>query len=421
MKKNENFITVVDVGSSKVCCLIAERSQDNSQELEIKGIGLQRSDGIKNGSIVDMEKVERSIRQTVQTAEKMAKVTIENIIVNFFESRYESRRFKTALNINGGEIGDQDLKKIWHNCIKENITEDQKVLHTTPINYSVDGKSGISDPRGMYGKKLECMFHIVTTSQQIISNLKSCINRCHLEVGQIVLSPYASGIACIKPDEKKLGVTCIDIGGGTTSVATFVNEKFVFAKTLPIGGENITNDIASGLSTSISDAERIKTTHGSVIPTNLDENESIDVPLLVGDEEGSDIHQIPRSLLNGFIRPRLEEILEHVRDSLENSGIKKENYQFIVATGGAIQMAGIRELISQFMENKQTRIATQPKRFKGEAEATTGSSFATVKGLLEHARIESSKDDFRSYNFMMNKTNLAHKIITWFKDNLNPL
>ena len=153
MKKNENFITVVDVGSSKVCCLIAERSQDNSQELEIKGIGLQRSDGIKNGSIVDMEKVERSIRQTVQTAEKMAKVTIENIIVNFFESRYESRRFKTALNINGGEIGDQDLKKIWHNCIKENIAEDRKVLHTTPINYSIDGKSGISDPRGMYGKK----------------------------------------------------------------------------------------------------------------------------------------------------------------------------------------------------------------------------------------------------------------------------
>ena len=421
MKKNENFITVVDVGSSKMCCLIAERSQDNSQELEIKGIGLQRSDGIKNGSIVDMEKVERSIRQTVQTAEKMAKVTIENIIVNFFESRYESRRFKTALNINGGEIGDQDLKKIWHNCIKENITEDQKVLHTTPINYSVDGKSGISDPRGMYGKKLECMFHIVTTSQQIISNLKNCINRCHLEVGQIVLSPYASGIACIKPDEKKLGVTCIDIGGGTTSVATFVNEKFVFAKTLPIGGENITKDIASGLSTSISDAERIKTIHGSVIPTSLDENESIDVPLLVGDEEGSDIHQIPRSLLNGFIRPRLEEILEHVRDSLENSGIKKENYQFIVATGGAIQMAGIRELISQFMENKQTRIAIQPKRFKGEAEATTGASFATVKGLLEHARIESSKDDFRSYNFMTNKTNFAHKIITWFKDNLNPL
>ena len=111
MKKNENFITVVDVGSSKVCCLIAERSQDNSQELEIKGIGLHRSDGIKNGSIVDMEKVERSIRQTVQTAEKMAKVTIENIIVNFFESRYESHRFKTALNINGSEIGHQDLNK----------------------------------------------------------------------------------------------------------------------------------------------------------------------------------------------------------------------------------------------------------------------------------------------------------------------
>jgi len=418
MKKSENFITVVDVGSSKICCLIAEQPQNDGQDLIIKGTGYQVSEGIKNGSIVDMIKAERSISKAVQTAEKMANVTIENIIVNFFENKYESGRFKTSLSINGNEIGDQDLKRIWNNCIKENIAEDQEILHTTPINYSIDEKTGISDPRGMCGKKLEGIFHIVTANQKIISNLRNCISRCHLEIGQMVLSPYASGIACINPDEQKLGVTCIDIGAGTTSVATFINEKFIFAKTLPIGGENITKDIAKTLSTSIANAERIKNLYGSAIPTSLDDNESIDVPL-VSNEDESNIHRIPRSLLNGIIRPRLEEILSHVRCSLEDSGITKKNYQFVVTTGGASQMAGVKELIYQFMET-QTRIA-KPKKLPGLAEAITGPPFATIIGLLEHAKIKDNKDDFRGYNFMMRKTNVVNKIIAWLKDNLKPL
>ena len=419
MKESENFVTVIDVGSSKICCLIAEKPQNERQELIIKGTGHQVSQGIENGSIVDMTKAEQSISKAVQMAENQANITIKNIIVNFFEHKYGSHHFKTNLPINDNEISDQDLRKIWQNCTKENIEEDKVILHKTPINYSVDGTSGISDPRGMHARQLEGIFHVVTADQRIVNNLRRCINRCHLEIEQIVLSPYASSIACINSDERRLGVTCIDIGGGTTSIATFVNEKFIFAKTLPIGGDNITKDLAKALSTSISDAERIKNIYGSAIATTVNEDESIDVPSLIGDEEGSDINQIPRSLLNGIIRPRLEEILEHVRGSLDHAGITQKNCQFVVATGGASQMTGLKELVSECMD-MQTRIA-KPINLSGLAEATSGSPFAAAVGLLEHAKNKNSGNDFDSYNFILKETNVVNKIIAWFKDNLKPL
>jgi cell division protein FtsA len=218
-----------------------------------------------------------------------------------------------------------------------------------------------------------------------VRNLASCVERCHLDVGGFVVSPYASGLATLAPDESDLGVTLIDMGGGTTTIAVFLGGNVIFTDVLPVGGLHVTNDIARGLSTPIADAERMKTLLGHAMTVAADEREYIDVPQ-VGEDDSGTPHQVPRSLLVGIIQPRMEEILELVRSRIETSGFDKVAGRRVVLTGGASQLPGLRDLAALILD-KQVRIG-RPARLRGLAEATAGPAYATAAGLIAYAMTE---------------------------------
>jgi cell division protein FtsA len=256
------------------------------------------------------------------------------------------------------------------------------VIHSVPVGFSIDGSRGIRDPRGMFGQKLAVNMNIVTAASAGLRNLGRCIGRCHLEIGALVVGPYAAGLACLVEDESELGVTIVDMGGGTTTIAVFFDGNLVFSDSVPVGGLHVSNDIARGLSTPLVQAERLKTLYGSAITSASDERETISVPQVGEDDDGQANH-VPKSLLVGIIAPRLEETFELVRDRLESSGFDKIVGRRIVLTGGACQLPGTRELAALILD-KQIRIG-RPLRVKGLAESTGGPAFTTSAGLIHFA------------------------------------
>jgi cell division protein FtsA len=237
----------------------------------------------------------------------------------------------------------------------------------------------------MFGERLGVDMHVVTAAAGAVRNLTSCVARCHLDIRALVVSPYAAGLAALVDDERDLGVTVIDMGGGTTTIAVFFDGNLVFTDSVPVGGGHVTNDIARGLSTPIAHAERMKTLYGSAISSLSDEREMISVPQ-VGEEDDGQANHVPKSLLVGIIAPRLEETFELVRNRLESSGFDKIVGRRIVLTGGACQLPGTRELAALILD-KQIRVG-RPLRIQGLAEAMNGPAFSTSAGLVHFALSE---------------------------------
>ena len=379
------FAAALDIGSSKVCCFIARVDEDGHPR--VVGIGQQASRGIKGGAIVDMELAEASVLNAVHAAEQMAGTTIDRVVVNLSGGYPASSTVGVEVSLNGHEVGEADLRRALtygHQTQVQRQHEDQgrQLIHSIPTGYSIDGSRGIRDPRGMFGEQLGVHMHIITASAGAVRNVGTCIQRCHLEPAAFVVSPYASGLACLVEDEMELGVTVIDMGGGTTTIAGFYENNVIFTDVIPVGGNHVTSDIARGLSTPLAHSERMKTLYGHVIAAPTDERELIDVPQ-VGEDETSESQQIPRSLLVGIIQPRVEETLELVRSRLELSGFDKIAGRRVVLTGGASQLPGTRELASTVLD-KQVRIG-RPTHVGGLAEATAGPAYATCAGLLNYA------------------------------------
>ncbi|MDH3229185.1 MAG: cell division protein FtsA, partial [Alphaproteobacteria bacterium] len=281
----------------------------------------------------------------------------------------------------GGPVRDSDLRRLLYNGTPE--TEPNRVLlHAIPVGYSIDGSNGIHDPRGLHGHTLAVHVHEITASATAIRNVTTCVERCHLNVSDVVANPYAAGLATLVPDEMELGVTVIDMGGGATSFAVFLDGSPVFTGSVPVGGTHVTNDIARGLATPLTHAERLKTLYGSALPSPSDERETIIAPQ-VGEALGSTGNQVPKSFLVSIVAPRIEEILELVRAELEAVGASRIAGRRVVLTGGACQLPGVPELAVRLLD-KQIRIAS-PAGFGGLAAATSGPAFAACAGLLRFA------------------------------------
>ncbi len=373
-------VAALDVGTTKVCCFIARA--DAEGYLRVIGIGHQLSRGMRAGTVIDMDATEESIRSTVDAAERMAGETVREVHVGLAGGRPLSHTVGVEVSIAGHEISDSDLRRVLAQGQPPEEPADREVLHSLPVGFSIDGTSGIRDPRGMFGSRLGVNIHVVTVATGPLRNLSMCVERGHLGVAQIVAAPYASGLATLVEDEMRLGVTLIDMGGGTTSIAVFRDGEVIFADSVGLGGVHVTSDIARGLATTMLHAERMKTLFGNAMTSPADVRELIDIPL-VGENEAENSHQVPRSALVGIIRPRLEEILELVRGRLEASGMDKAAGRRVVLTGGASQMTGIRELAARVLD-KQVRLG-RPTRVAGLAEATGGPAFATCAGLLRLA------------------------------------
>jgi len=254
------------------------------------------------------------------------------------------------------------------------------VLHALPISYAIDGDKGIRDPRGMVGNKLGVDVHVVSAQPGPLRNLTTCIERGHLGVAGFALAPYAAGLSSLVEDETELGVTLIDMGGGTTSIAVYQHGSLVFTDVVPVGGNHVTNDLAQGLLIARSQAERIKTLHGTALAGPSDDRTAIAIqPLGETEEDGS---QVARSMLTRIIQPRLEETFEMVRDRLAAAGMDKVAGRRLVLTGGASQLPGVRDLAGRIL-GKQVRVA-RPIRVRGLPESMNGPAFAVCCGLLVH-------------------------------------
>ncbi len=378
-KTRGGLIAALDVGTSKVCCFIARH---DGESLRVTGIGHQVAHGLRAGAVVDMAAAEESVLAAVHAAEQMAGETIRGVYLNFSAGNPASHRVGVEVALNGHEIGSSDLRRVLNHGRGHCPDDDREIVHAIPLGYTIDGNRGIRDPRGMYGERLGVNIHLITADSGPLRNLSTCVARCHLDVVASVVSPYASGLACLVEDERELGVTLIDMGAGSTSVAVFLEGDVVHTDVVPVGGNHITSDIARCLTTPIDHAERMKALYGSAIPNRSDDREMIDVRP-VGESEESGANSIPRSHLVGIIRPRVEETFEILRARLEAAGFDKVAGRRMVLTGGASQLQGVREFAAQIFD-KQVRLG-RPRAFAGLAEATQGPAFSTCAGLLAYA------------------------------------
>ncbi len=413
-----SLTAALDIGTSKICCLIGLPGEGES--IRVTGIGHHVSRGIKSGTIVDMDAAEGSITAAVLAAERMAGETVRDVVVGVAGGQLSSRLIDMQTGLNGGPVRDVDLRRLLYGGTPE--TEPHRVLlHAVPVGYSIDGSNGIHDPRGMHGHMLAVHVHEVTASATAIRNVTTCVERCHLNVSDVVANPYAAGLATLVPDETGLGVTVIDMGGGATSFAVFLEGSPVFAGSVPVGGTHVTNDIARGLATPLAHAERLKTLYGSALPSPSDERETIVAPQ-VGEESGGTQNHVPKSFLVSIVAPRIEEILELVRAELDPVGASRIAGRRVVLTGGACQLPGVPELAARLLD-KQIRIGS-PAGFAGMAAATSGPAFAACAGLLRFATEDTG--DLRNHagyrapatDGLLSRLGPLGRIGGWLRENL---
>lgn len=408
----DGIVAALDVGSTKICCFIGE--MDELGIIRVAGIGHQASKGVKAGAIIDMEAAEQAVLSAVHAAEQMADVTVRSVFVNLNGGHPASNSHYFEHPLRGGAIDDGDIRRLLHECGTEADDSVRSLIHAIPVGYKVDGENGIRDPRGLHGSSFGVRMHKVTAATSAIHNLVTCVSRCLLDVADVVANPYAAGLGCLVEDEIDLGVTVIDMGGGTTSIAVFYDGALIYVDSVQIGGNHVTNDIARGLSTPLPQAERLKTLFGNCLSSHADDRETITVPQ-VGAEDDARAVQIPKSFLVGIVAPRIEETLELVRNRLEASGLDKLAGRRLVLTGGASQLPGVAELARQIL-NKQVRLG-RPRGLTGLAEATSGPAFSACAGLLSFA--VDDRGDARGLAIPKNDTTggFFSRIGGWLREN----
>jgi len=382
--KKPETIAVLDIGSSKVVCLIGQEEPNFGVRLIGSGFGV--SAGLKCGAVIDMEAAESGIRSAVEKAERAAGVTVQSVSVNVASRSMRSQHMNVQTEFASGEVADRDLKRVQDSALSELAQPEDAILHAIPMTWTVDDESGIQDPRGMFGSRLGVDMHFVLAGVGPLRNLAHCVERCHLSIRSVTVSPYAAGLAVLTDDERDLGVTVIDMGGGVTTAAIFRDSTLVHVDALSIGGINVTNDIARGLTTPAEAAERIKTIYGSALHGSNDDQEMIPCPPIGAQDE---LHHQPRTLLTSIVRSRIEETFEMLRDRIAASGLESYSGRRIVLTGGGCQLNGVREL-AEFVFNKRVRIG-RPYGIFGMEETLAGPDFAVATGLLKHAYMEQSE------------------------------
>jgi cell division protein FtsA len=390
--KKSAILSALDVGTSKVVCLIArldpmdqsDTLRGRTHRMRVLGIGHQRSRGLKGGVVVDLEEAEQAIRLAVDAAERMAGVHVESTIVNITGGRLASRHFSGSVALNRRTVSDAEVHRVMDAAIAQSMAQGRTVLHSLPVGYALDESTHIRDPRGMIGETLNVDMHVTTCDTLAQRNLMLGIERGHLNVETLVATPYASGLSTLVDDEAEMGVACIDLGGGTTSVGIFNRNRLVHCDAVAVGGNHITMDLARGLSMRLDDAERLKTLTSSCIETAQDDRDLIAIRQ-VGEDSRDYPNQIPRSQVTRIVKPRVEEILELVRDRLQRAGFALNSGQRIVLTGGGAQLAGLAEL-SRKVLTKHVRIG-RPVGIQGLPEAAKSPAFATAVGLIVYPQV----------------------------------
>ncbi|USI73628.1 cell division protein FtsA [Sphingomonas morindae] len=380
-RRPDKLITALDIGSSKVCALIAERGEGG--ELTVLGTGQRESRGVRRGFIADMERTEVAIREAVEQAERIAGVNIEDVWVGFSAGGLVSRVAAVEVELGGVRIEQNDIDDLLDAGRNSIDPEGRMVLHAQPTLYTLDDVRGVKKPLGLYADKLGVDIHVVAADASPVRNLDLSVRSAHLAVRAIVAAPIATGLACLSEEERELGVALVELGAGVTNVSLFAGGMLVGLAAIPLGGQDITDDIASAFGTRRSQAERMKCFYGSATNSPRDNHDMIDVAPMAGSEEGAEPQRITRAQLIAVIRQRLDMLSGEIAAALKALGFTGPVGRQVVLTGGGAELKGIADYI-QGVLGRAVRVG-RPRGLAGLPEAHAGPAFATLAGLALYA------------------------------------
>lgn len=384
--RKKALVASLDVGTSKVVCMIArlepqagEVLRRRSHAVTVMGCGHVEAAGMKGGGAANLAEVEDRVRHAVELAERSASVQLESVAVSISGGRIGSETFNASVDVMGPAVTDADIDRLLSAGSHYSVRDGRVVLHSLPIGYAIDGVHGVREPRGMLARNVGIEMHAVTADIAPPRNLMLAVERCHLTVEAMAASPYVSGLSVLADDEADLGAAVVDMGAGTTTLSVFAGGCFCHADGFALGGQHVTMDLARGLNVKVAHAERIKAFYGTVLPGGTDELDMISVPA-VSDDPRDPPQSVSRAMLVRIIRPRVEEILEMVRDRLAASPFSANPRGTVVLTGGASQLNGMAELAGHILR-RSVRIG-RPLGVSGLDDTARGPAFAVATGLL---------------------------------------
>ena len=420
-------LAVLDIGTSKITCIILQ-FDGPGQFRETDGVGpmagqssfrvigqfTTQSRGVRYGEIETMAETERCVRHAIQGAQKQAGVRVDHVIATLSGARPASYGLAGEVPLRAGKVTEEDVGAALAACEVPDFGRGREVLHAQPVNFAVDARTGLADPRDIVGDRLAVDVHVLTIDGFAASNLVHCIRRCDLELAGVGSAAYAAGRAALVEDEQELGAACVDMGGGVTGVSLFLKKHMIFADAVRMGGDLVTRDISQGLRVPLATAEWLKTRHGGLEATGRDDREMIDVTNVPGaDERETERRSVSRADLIGIMRPRVEEILDGVRDVLDAAGFDQLPSRQVVLTGGASQIPGLDTLAARIL-GQNVRIG-RPLRIQGLAQQHTAPCHAATVGLALHAA--NPQDEWWDFEMPMERAGVAglRRAFRWFR------
>lgn len=372
--EEEAIVVGIDVGTSKVCTLIAR--VENGNNIKVIGVGIEPAKGLRKGTVTDINAVSESIARSVEKAERTSGYEITGAIVNLAGTQVSSTISKGAVGISGRVIDQEDVFRALDSAQAIAVPHNREIIHVIQRGFNIDGQEGISQPIGMHGYRMEVEAHIITSAASTMENLRQCVSMAGIEVTQFVLNPLASSEAILSETEREMGVAVIDLGAGTTDIAIYVKGDVFHANVLPVGGNHITSDIALGLRLPMDVAEEVKLQHGYAILDEIEEGDAFNI-VAFGSEQAT---KVQRTELVNIIEARAEEILMMVQQEIKRSGYDAMLPAGIVLTGGGAQLPGIRDLAANIL-NLPVRVA-RPEKMVGMTDQISSPAYATSVGLL---------------------------------------
>jgi len=406
VKNQEEIIVGLDIGTTKICTVVAEVAGNN---VNIIGIGSHPSVGLRKGVVVDIESTVESIKKAVEEAELMAGCEISSAYAGIAGGHITGFNSNGIIAIKGDEITQADVDRVIEAARAVAIPMDREVIHVLPQEFIVDGEPGINNPVGMAGVRLETRIHIVTGAVTSAQNIIRCGHKAGLDVCNIILEPIASSEAVMSAEEKEVGTGIIDIGGGTTDLAIFAGNNIKHTFVLSLGGNNMTNDISVGLRTPMAEAEKIKLKYGTCIADKVKNDEVIEI----SDISGRDGRRLPRQILAEILEPRVEEIFTLMKREIYRAGMKDAVKGGIILTGGASLLEGVPEIAESVFE-LPVRLGT-PRGISGLVDVVNSPMHATGVGLVLYGSKHQAKKKFR-----IRDTNIFNRVMkqmkTWFME-----
>jgi cell division protein FtsA len=407
-------LAAIDVGSSKICTLVAESTPD--EDLRVLGVGITPSQGVKRGMVDNIQQATEAIATSVERAEKSsgARIVSAHIAIGGAHATSTNNRGVSTIPGQTRPITEDDIDRALEGARNLNLPTNREILHSIARFFVVDGQEQVTDPVGMYGQRLDLDCHIVTGSVTAIQNLTQCVEGAGVQVETLVFSPLAAAEAVLEEEEKEQGVILADVGGGTTDIAVFVDGSVFHSSVLQVGGYHLTHDLVAGLRAPFSAAEEIKVGHGSCLPSSVDPNETIDIEAFGGQSTRS----VPRRRMAEILQARVEEVLEMIYVDVKRAGFDDKVAAGLVLTGGTAALPGIVEL-AEIVLRIPVRVGV-PRKIRGLADSLNSPAYAAPVGLLYWALEEEAynSNGHRKFDIQMPNVNLpgfATAASKWFK------